>query len=144
MPTRVVNAEILEGLCQEGERLTKQRPRCHYTSGDLQCILLIRKLHAAGFEVSVADAQRCLERIRIAAETGTYPQALLNEEEGVQQTKARRSAGKSKPALPLAPAAGKPGLNGRRRRGRSGASAASDPQTAASADCTAGHPENAK
>jgi hypothetical protein len=144
MPARTANAEILQALCQEGERLAKERPRCHYTSGDLQCVLLITKLHAAGFDVSLADAHRCLERMRIAVGTGSYPHSLLQAEEDAEPTQARLSAGPTMPPPPLPIVTGKPPLSGRRRRGTSDASAVSDPQTAPSVDCKAGHPEIGK
>jgi len=67
----------LECLLAEGTRLAELRPRCHHSQGDLQAMVLIVRMLAQGYDVTIADAEGCLARLRIAVETGVYPDELL-------------------------------------------------------------------
>ena len=59
------------------EALAAQRPRCHKTTSDLAAVVFIIKLHARGFDVSLGDAEGCIDRMRIAVQSGIYPDELL-------------------------------------------------------------------
>ena len=71
--------EILRRLLEEGSRLAALMPACHQMANELQAVVLVAKMHGQGFNVAVSDAESCVERMRIAVATGTYPQHLLEE-----------------------------------------------------------------
>lgn len=69
----------LESLVEEGEKLLVGRPFCHKMQNDLTALAFTAKLHHHGYEVSFADAEQCLRRLRITIDTGIYPDKLLNQ-----------------------------------------------------------------
>jgi hypothetical protein len=71
--------KTLESLLEEGQRLAASMPMSHRMANELQAVLLVAKMHAAGFKVAMADAASCVERMRIAVANGVYPQDLLRE-----------------------------------------------------------------
>jgi hypothetical protein len=68
----------LEGLLLKGQRLMEQRRGCHHCLNDLQAATLIVAMHKIGLEVNVATIDGCIERIKVAVETGHYPAHLLH------------------------------------------------------------------
>jgi hypothetical protein len=69
--------ETLHRLLEEGKRLAALMPACHQMANELQAVVLVAKMHDQGFNVAVTDAESCVERMRIAVATGTYPDHLL-------------------------------------------------------------------
>lgn len=69
----------LQNVIDEGEHLLKKRPRCGKMLNDLTAATLIAKMCAAGFDVDREDAEECIRRMRIAVDTGIYPDALLGK-----------------------------------------------------------------
>ncbi|MDZ4288293.1 MAG: hypothetical protein U0984_10055 [Prosthecobacter sp.] len=71
--------ETLRRLLEEGSRLAALMPACHEMANELQAVVLVSKMHGQGFNVAVSDAESCVERMRVAVASGTYPQHLLEE-----------------------------------------------------------------
>jgi hypothetical protein len=69
----------LRMLVTEGIGLADLRPKCHYMANELMATVLIAKMHESGFDVSIADAEECVNRMRVAIQTGAYPMELLQE-----------------------------------------------------------------
>lgn len=72
----------LHALLAEGEMLLQARPHCHKTLNDFSAAMLICKMHDQGFQVSLPMARDCIARMKIAVETGEYPDHLLEEAKG--------------------------------------------------------------
>lgn len=69
--------QSVEDLVAEGEKLLRSRPLCHKMRNDLTAAILMHKMHVAGFEVSLENVEQCIRRMRIAVDTGIYPDQLL-------------------------------------------------------------------
>ncbi len=65
-------------LIDEGRRLLEMRPSCHKTLNDLTAAVLIAKMQAEGeMESGFRLAEECIARMRVAVETGIYPEEML-------------------------------------------------------------------
>jgi hypothetical protein len=71
------SGKTLDALLAEGKRLAAKRPGCHRTCSDLAAAVFIAKMHERGCDVSLASVEGCIQRMRIAVETGVYPDDLL-------------------------------------------------------------------
>jgi hypothetical protein len=69
----------LRKLIAQGEQLVAERPYCHKTLNDQMAIVFMSKLAEKGYSVKVADAVSCLERMKIAVDSGVYPEELLRQ-----------------------------------------------------------------
>ncbi len=67
-------------LIAEGRRLLEMRPSCHKTLNDLTAAVLISQMHSeGGVESGVRLAEDCIARMRVAVETGIYPDEMLRK-----------------------------------------------------------------
>ena len=67
----------LKSLLEEGERLCALRPDCHQTLNDLTALMMIARMNGQGLHVSFVMAEQCVARMRVAVETGKYPDQML-------------------------------------------------------------------
>jgi len=80
-------------LLAEGRRLIEKRPRCHKSLNDHTAAVIIAKMHADhGIDAGLRIAEECIARIRIAVETGIYPEEMLRQ---AGETLAGRAGGLS-------------------------------------------------
>lgn len=75
----------LDSLVAEGEKLLQGRPYCHKMQNDLTALIFMSQLQARGYEVSADDAEHCIRRMRITADTGIYPDKLLAQASAARQ-----------------------------------------------------------
>lgn len=68
-------------LVEEAKELMAGNSFCHRLTNDVEAIVLVQKMQVAGFQVDVRDARRCIERIRVCIETGSYPDHLLEAQD---------------------------------------------------------------
>lgn len=61
----------------EAEQLAGMLPLSRRMVSELTAVVLLAKMQADGFDVSRAEAEGCLERMRIAVKTGVYPEEML-------------------------------------------------------------------
>lgn len=74
--TPTIGDELVR-LAEEAKEMMAGNSFCHRLANDVEAIVLVHKMHEAGFQVDVEDARRCMERIRVCIETGSYPDHLL-------------------------------------------------------------------
>jgi hypothetical protein len=67
---------VLGELCIQAEQLVKANPRDHQLMNDAGTVAFFARMHSKGKAVSVEAAQHCVERMRIAVESGEYPEGL--------------------------------------------------------------------
>lgn len=73
-------AASLERMKTEAAKLLGAMPHDHHMRNDAEALVFMLKLHERGLRVNLAAGQRCLERMRSAAETGRYPIEPFNAE----------------------------------------------------------------
>lgn len=64
-------------VVQQARALAAQRPRCWMTQSDLSAMNFLFALHEKYGSNDLPIVRASLERIRVACETGTYPEHLL-------------------------------------------------------------------
>jgi hypothetical protein len=65
----IARSALAQALITEGDRLLAVKPYCHEMRNELGAAVLIAKLYAKGFDVTLADAEGCLARMRTVIET---------------------------------------------------------------------------
>jgi hypothetical protein len=66
-----------QSYVSEAEQLAALLPNCRRMVSELTAVVLLARLHADGFQVSLGEAEGCLDRMRIAVKTGVYPEEML-------------------------------------------------------------------
>lgn len=72
----------LQPYVTEAEQLANRLPQSRRMVTELTAIVLLARMQAGGYEISIAEADGCLERMRVAVETGVYPEEMLQAARG--------------------------------------------------------------